>query len=339
MSGDGNTGRRRSGSRGGARAVRNALLSPVQCLLLALALSVIPALPRRREVALGRWLGRRLASMKRFRSVALANLDIAYGDRKTAEEKLSLHLASMEHLGMVVLDYFWFSRRTRERIAKYCTAGDAAVERWISGNFGGSFISAHLGNWDLGGVFIASSGRVLWSVYKPFGSGMATRMLARFRGRQGQRAIQRRGAIAGVMRAIRANDLTALLLDQHIPPADGGVYVPFFGVPATFSGAVGVLSHRLGSPILVAAMIHDAEKDVYALRSFLEIPGGETKARDPVSLTREIAGAIRRMIEAHPEQWLWSYRRWKRIPRGADASLYPFYAKPDENGVYTEAAE
>ncbi len=319
-----------------ARAVRDALISPFQCFLLLLALWIIPALPRRREVALGRWLGRRLASMNRFRSIALANLDLAYGDRKTAEEKKALHLSSMEHLGMIVLDYFWFSRHTHERVAKLCRAGDETIERWISGSFGGSFISAHLGNWDLGGVFVADSSRVLWSVYKPFGTGMATKMLARFRSCRGQRVIQRRGAIAGVMRAIRSNDLTALLLDQHVAPADGGIYVPFFGVPATVSGAVGVLSHRLGSPILITAMIHDEETDTYVLRTFREISGEEAGERDPDSLTREIAEVIQRMVEAHPEQWLWSYKRWKRIPKGADASLYPFYAKPDEAGVYTE---
>lgn len=337
--GNGEQRRPRRNKRALRRVVRDALLSPFQCFLLLLALWIIPALPRKREVALGRWLGRRLAAMKRFRSIALANLDLAYGDRKTPEEKQALHLASMEHLGMIVLDYFWFSRHTRERVAKYCKAGDETIERWNSGTFGGSFISAHLGNWDLGGVFVASSGRTLWSVYKPFGTGMATKLLARFRSCQGQRVIQRHGAITGVMRAIRSNDLTALLLDQHVAPADGGIYVPFFGVPATVSGAVGTLSHRLGSPILITAMIHDAATDTYALHTFREISGEEAKARDPDSLTREIAAVIQRMVETHPEQWLWSYKRWKRIPKGADASLYPFYAKPDENGVYTERAE
>jgi hypothetical protein len=35
-------------------------------------------------------------------------------------------------------------------------------------------------------------------------------------------------------------------------------------------------------------------------------------------------------IKAHPEAWLWSYKRWRYIPLGADPAPFPFYALPPE---------
>ena len=35
-------------------------------------------------------------------------------------------------------------------------------------------------------------------------------------------------------------------------------------------------------------------------------------------------------IAAHPEAWLWAYKRWRYIPLGADPSPFPWYALPPE---------
>ncbi|MGI5869477.1 MAG: hypothetical protein ACOX9C_08555 [Kiritimatiellia bacterium] len=37
------------------------------------------------------------------------------------------------------------------------------------------------------------------------------------------------------------------------------------------------------------------------------------------------------MILAHPEQWLWFYRRWKRWPLDHDPARFPFYASIDRS--------
>ena len=203
------------------------------------------------------------------------------------------------------------------------------MKKWIEGDFPGVLVTAHLGNWELAGLRIAASGRRLWSVFKPLGNRAVARRMRRFRGGCGQRVIPREGAMVGIVRALRARDLVAMLLDQHVEARDGGVYRDFLGTPATFSGAVGVLAHRLRAPILVAAAVHDGARDVYVMRSIREFTAEEVAATAPDALTDGIVRALEEMVLHWPEQWLWMYRRWKRWCPGDDPARFPRYARLD----------
>lgn len=316
------------------RAVGHAIVAVPQALLLGLGILFIPMLPRRCELALGHFIG---SVMVWFRSrsyrYARANLDIVYRDTKTDAEKHRLAKASLRHFGQVLADYFWFSRHVKERVAKYCSFADETTTRWGTEQFPGLFVSAHIGNWELGGLMIASRGRSMSSVFRPIGVGAATRMLARFRKGEGQGIIPREGAMRGIIKAFREKGVVALLLDQHTDTFDGGEYVDFLGLPATVSGAVGTLSHRMKTPVLVTGMIYDAKADHYSLRTMREFSAEETAAMDPHELTKAIADGICKLILEYPEQWLWAYRRWKRYRYGDDPARYPFYACLDPSTV------
>lgn len=316
------------------KAVVHAIVALPQAVLLGLGMLLIPLLPRRCELAFGHFIGR-VMTVFRSRSYryARANLDIVYRDTKSDAEKHALAKASLEHLGQVLMDYFWFSRHVKARVAKYCSFADETTRRWGTTQFPGLFVSAHIGNWELGGLLIASQGRAMSSVFRPIGVGAATRMLARFRKGEGQGIIPREGAMRGILKAFREKGVVALLLDQHTDTFDGGEYVDFLGLPATVSGAVGTLSHRMKTPVLITGMFYDAATDRYSLRTIREISAEETAAMDPHDLTRAIAEGVCTMILEYPGQWLWSYRRWKRYRYGDDPARYPFYARLDPSTV------
>ena len=312
------------------RRLRKALAAIPQNFFLWLGSAVVPLLSRRGEIRLARaihWL----LCRPRFRwyRYAKTNVDIVYGAAKTEEEKNRIVRASFDNLARVVLDYFWFARRTQERLERHCEIGDETMRRWVEGDFPGVIVTAHLGNWELAGLYIASRGRRLWSVFKPIGSRTVARRLRKFRNGCEQRVIPREGAMTGVLRALRARDVVAMVLDQHVDGRDGGVYHDFLGLPASFSPAVGTLAHRLRVPVLVGAGVRDEASDKVVLRTFREFTAEETAAMEPDALTRAIADAIGGMVLRWPEQWMWQYRRWKRWQPGDDPKRFPWYAKED----------
>ena len=316
--------------RHGLRLLRRTLAAIPQNIFLWLGSLVVPTLSRTGEHRLARFISWLLCRpCFRWCRCARTNLDIVYGDTKTPEEKCRILRASFDNAALVVTDYFWFGRRTEERLEHHCAVGDDTIRRWIEGDFPGVFVTAHLGSWETAGLYIASRGRRLWSVFKPIGSRAVTRRMRRFRSGCEQRVIPREGAMTGVLRALRARDVVAMVLDQHVDGRDGGVYLDFLGLPAAFSPAVGTLAHRLRVPVLVAAGVRDAETDRVVLRSFREFTAEETAAMEPEALTRAIADAIGGMILRWPEQWLWTYRRWKRWQPGDDPKRFPWYAKLD----------
>lgn len=301
-----------------------------ELLLLGLGIVLIGPLPRGIE----RWLGRMVGLSffrfhRRYRRVARQNVDLVFGDRLTDREKTAFIRKCFLHAGQVVVDYFWFSCRVGKRISTYCEFGDESARRWVTESFPGIFCTAHFGNWELGGHFISQHGRHLSSVFKSVGGNAVSKMLRHFRGSSGQHVIERKGAMKGVVRALRANAVVAMLLDQHTELTDGGIYLEFFGLPATFSQSVGVLSYRLKVPILIAAMVYDGERDRYVMRTIREITAETAASMTPESITCAIRDGFEEMICRWPHQWLWMYRRWKRFRLCDDSTRFPSYARLD----------
>ncbi|MGI5869476.1 MAG: lysophospholipid acyltransferase family protein [Kiritimatiellia bacterium] len=311
---------------------RRKLLPYVETVALWLPSRLVPRLSRRAQRRLARVVGVVMASIpSRSRRIARANLDIVYGDTKTPREKRALLRAAFDHSALVLLDYFWFSRHTAERLTRHCVPADERMERWIVGRFPGLLVTGHFGNWELGGQYIALRGRSMWSVYRPIGTSRTLEPLLKFRRATGQQVIAREGAMMGMMRALRRNSLVALLLDQHTDPSDGGFYLDFFGLPAAFSNAAGHIANRLKIPIAIAGVFYNAAEDRYRLTIIDVISGEEAAALEPKAITTRIVADFERMILDHPEQWLWVYRRWKRWPLGDDPDRFPFYAVVDRS--------
>ncbi len=313
-----------------SKKIRHVFYVVFEFIVVGMMRIVIPRLSRCTEKKLAVGLGNFLfvfgGSSKR---IALANLDIVYKTKKTPIEKKAIMKAAYRHAALVMLDYFWFSRETFKRLDAFCRVESDEVNQWISGTSPGIFVTAHIGNWELAGQYVASRGRAMWSVYRPIGTRKTLRTLLDFRKATGQKVIARDGAMVGMLRALHSNGLVALVLDQHTEVIDGGVYVDFFSLPATFSNSPGVLAKRLGVPICVVCAIHDAVSDQYVLKSYDVISAHDIADMSPEAIPARIAKGISTMILDNPEQWLWGYRRWKRYRAQDDPDKFPFYAKKD----------
>ena len=292
--------------------------------LFDLGFAIIPALPRRAVVALARgagWLAYHLA--RRDRRIALANLDLAYGDSLPAREKAEIAKQSFRTFALVLLDFFWFTRQMRERVERYVVF-DKAVVAWF-GNGPLIAVTAHFGNWEVMGKSAAFLGMALASVAKPQRNPMIDARLNRMRAATGQRVIPREGALKALLKILREHGTVALLLDQDTRLSEGGVFVRFFGVPVPMSNAAAALALKTNAPIITAfcAMQPGGHYRVYVSEP---LQPADIKDLSPAELTQRIAGMLEQEIRREPGQWLWMYKRWKRRMPGFDPARYPFYA-------------
>ena len=128
-----------------------------------LAAFILPRLSRRGILRLADFLaGLALRFTKRERRVALANLELIYGDSKTEAERLALARASFRTMAITTLDVFWFSRHTEARLdryAKFDEAFDQALTHHPS-----LFVTAHYGNWEVMGQAVAHKGHPISSI-------------------------------------------------------------------------------------------------------------------------------------------------------------------------------
>lgn len=299
--------------------------SKAEAWLFDACMAIIPRLPRFLLVGFARfssWAGWYMA--RRDRRIALANLKLAFGDTLTDRQRAWIVRRSFQCFAQTVLDYMWFSRDTQRRLARYVTF-DESVAKWV--RRGGPFVAvtAHFGNWELLGKYTAMQGVTLATVVKPVRNVAIDQRVNAFRATLGQVVVPRQGALRTLMRVLKEKGVVALLLDQDTRPEEGGVFVPFFGVPAPVSNAAALLALRFGVPLVPAFSRAEpgGRYRCYACEALMPeqfAEGGQE------ALTVRITAAIEAEIRAAPEQWLWTYKRWKRRQPGVDPSLYPFYA-------------
>ena len=294
-----------------------------EAMLVAAGLALIPLLPRRGVVALARWLGVLAFRLsRRDRRIATANVELAFGASRTEAEKRAIVRESFEVMALVLLDVFWFQRRTAARLRRHVSF-DASYHAHCAPHAPCILVTAHYGNWEATGLAVALDGPPLHSVAAPLKNRYVDAMLAHARNLTGQQVVPRRGAVKALLRVLHGGGRTAFLMDQNTLPDEGGQFVAFFGRPVPVSGAAEMLALRTGAPVVFGYSVVDDSGNyvVHCLPTLFPGAGGP-------GITQRTTGMLEDLLRQRPGQWLWMYKRWKFVPPGADGTQYPYYARP-----------
>lgn len=304
------------------------LRRPFEYALARLSLFIIPRLSRKSVLALSRLLGTlALWGMRHQGRTAMANLALVFPE-STNETKKKLLRASLQNFTLAILDTFWLARDTKARIANLVTLDPSFREKILVPG-AQVCITAHLGNWEVLGLAVSQQGYPLTSVAAPLKNPQVDKLFNGLRHMAGQRAISKQGALRHLLTTLRDGGKIALVLDQNVKPVHGGIFVNFFGIKAPFSAAAAQLALRTKAPILIGACIPDAA-GFYFTPPVIAIEMGHLPADEAAAvqtLTQRIALGLEQMIRAHPECWLWTYKRWKIRPLEEDPARYPFYTR------------
>jgi Kdo2-lipid IVA lauroyltransferase/acyltransferase len=306
------------------RSARRCLEAP----LTRLGLLVVPRLPRRAVLGLARAFGSCACLLAlHLRRVGLANLEIAFGAASSRADKRRILRRSFQSFALVVLDTLWLSRDTRSRVESLVRF-DSEYSRLFQRK-AQICVTGHLGNWEVMGLAFGVRGYPLASVAAPLANPAVDELFNRMRAATGQRVISVRGALRSLIRTLREGGKIALLLDQNTKPAEGGVFVDFFGLPVPIASAAAALALRTGAELFVGACVPQADGTYRALAPRrIPVPDAAgAGANAEAALTAEIARGLEELVRANPEHWLWMYKRWKYVAPGLERARYPFYAK------------
>jgi len=296
--------------------------------MVRLGLAVLPYWPRGMILAAARLagtVGYWVAPGQR--RITMANLDIAFGNRKSSAEKRRLAVNAFQTMALVFLDYFWFIRHTDERVLKYII-----IDKSLSLYYPpppAVVVTAHFGNWELLSRGMAAAGYKHEAVSAPLSNPAVDKIIISFRTTKNAKMIPMRGAVRGLLRALHNGIYIALLLDQNTKPRDGGIFVDFFGLPVPISTSAAILAERVNVPIgSLFCMVQWSGKYLIYSLPLIRTANAPATADSVRDLTQKIAAVFQQEIEKHPEQWMWMYKRWKHIKPGRPAGDYPFYSKP-----------
>ncbi|MGH9398561.1 MAG: lysophospholipid acyltransferase family protein [Terriglobia bacterium] len=260
--------------------------------------------------ALSYWLWPRL------RSTGLWNLRLAYPEWTNRQRRRVL-FSSFQSLGRMLADFAHFPRWDRANIEQFIVYdGFEHFERARSLGKGMLFLTAHFGNWELGSFAHGIHGHPVNFVARRLDNPRMDSLINHYRRLSGGRPIDKSDFARQTLRALRRDEPVGILMDQNMMPAEG-VFVNFFGRPASTTFSPARVAQKTGAPLILGLVIWDSQLRKYRLRfesvGWIERPDPEEEIRVN---TQNFTALLEQCIRQYPSQWLWVHRRWKTRPPG-----------------------
>ncbi len=271
-----------------------------------------------RAVALGARIGRIAMELDRWtRPVAMKNLEIAFPDI-TPAARLEIIRGMYRNWGRMMAEWSQMDRLDRSNIERYVTY--EGKENWDeaerrSNGRGLLVMTAHLGNWELLNVAHSIYGYRIAIVHRPLRNPLMDREVCAARVRCGNALIARKAGAIEMARMLRRNWMIAVALDLDVRQ---GVFVDFFGLPASTTDGVARLAMVSGAPVLPCFMVRqgDSARHKITILPPIELARTGSRADDVRENTQRFTTTIEQMVRRYPEQWNWIHRRWKTRPPG-----------------------
>jgi KDO2-lipid IV(A) lauroyltransferase len=223
-------------------------------------------------------------------------------------------------LGISAVELLWLGADGKALPAERTTIDPASREAWssvLARGRGVVIAASHTGNWDLAACAIAREVELV-----VVNKRLSIRSLDHFwRSTRMAHGVGLAGARDALRRArdvLRRRGAVAMVIDQVPDKRRHAIDVPFLGRPALVDRSPAALAAVARVPLVVAASRRDERGNHVLYVLDVRIPPERAAARrswvhdTTVAATR----ALETFVRAHPAQWLWLHRRWKRLDPG-----------------------
>jgi KDO2-lipid IV(A) lauroyltransferase len=250
--------------------------------------------------------------LKSRRRIALENLRRAFGNTKSEPELDRIVHRVFLNVAMTTVEFARQPTLTREKILEMVPEyeGIEHFDRILDEGRGAMLVTGHFGNWELLGAWMAAKGYPTDFIVGRQHNEKVDEKLNSFRSGLGIGLIPVGEAPRRAMRALRGNRFVALVSDQHA--TSHPVVVDFFGRPAATPRGPAMFAVKVNCPIVSGVLIREKFNRHRAViyPPFYPPQSGDTE-KDVTTLTQQYTSRFEAAIREHPDQWMWTHRRWK----------------------------
>jgi KDO2-lipid IV(A) lauroyltransferase len=270
---------------------------------------------------IGKLIGRVMYALDaKHRKIAVKNIERAEGMPKREKDIHRLVRRVYEHFAVGAIETLliprMMSRGDLDRIVKLEDFHhlDAALAK----GRGAIVVLAHMGNWEVGGLAVSRKGYDLSSIARPIENPYLDAYVNRLRKSTGQEIIPKHRAVRSMAESLKANKILAILADQNA--RKNGIFVPFFGRPASTVRSPALMALKYGAPILAVNLFRSGRNEYRCVMTpEIPIPRGLDREKTVEKITADVTARLEGFIREHPEQWMWLHARWKTKPENEKA--------------------
>lgn len=284
-------------------------------MLLLKPLSGVPRPVAKAIAQMMGWWGYMLAA--RLRRVAYFNLQLALPDLSKSQRQKIVR-GVFKNFARLLAEFSQFPKLTAQNVAGVVILdGFENYEEAKKRGKGVLLMTAHFGAWELASFAHSVYGHPMKFLVRPLDNERVDALIMRYRQLTGNIGIDKRNSIREILRSLRNNEVIGILIDQNATREEG-VFVNFFGIPASTTAGLTTLAMRTGAAVVPAFIIWDDRLMKHRLRfePTVEMVDTGNFQADVVSNTTQFNQVLEEKIRSYPDQWLWVHRRWKTRPPG-----------------------
>lgn len=272
-------------------------------------------LPRKIGLAVGKLIGYLVYCIdKKHRQIAFSNLNTAFSTQFSSTEIKRIAKSCFRHFGRSLVDILKIGRLCPEEINRLMIVeGEEHLRDSFRLKRGALLFSAHFGNWEIASAFLSQKGK-LSVIARYLDNKPLEKELSGIRRGFGATVIYKHQAARSILRALQANEMVAVLIDQNVIRSQA-IFVDFFGKPAATTPSLAAFYLKTRAP-LIPVFCFPASHRKYHLQIHepLEIALTGEENTDVLKITQLCTKIIQTQIEKYPEFWFWFHNRWKTRP-------------------------
>ena len=250
---------------------------------------------------------------KRFH-VVMTNLDLAFGETKTKEEKLEIakkcYYNFAKYLG---INFILNQNTTKQKILeKVVFKNEHFLLDAMKSGRPIIVTTAHFGQWEIFGLAVAARFGASSALGRKLDSSVMDKILRANRAQFDVELIDKDGGAKDILKALKARRIVGILVDQNTAPKDG-IKVQFFGKDVLHTPAASVLAQKTNALIINAFIYQKGENlNEICFEEPIDISTFD-KEYAVQKATQMQCSACEEMVRARPEEYFWFHQRFKRF--------------------------
>ena len=177
----------------------------------------------------------------------------------------------------------------------------------------------HFGTWEIMNFWLGQYTQPI-IMYKPSKDAGVDRFMLEARQRMDATLVPAdESGVRAVFKALKRGGFTAILPDQ-VPDTAGGIFSPFFGHEVLTSTLVSRLAQKTGCSVIGLSCIRNNNNISFDI--ICEALTADIASKNLQLAVNSLNAEMQRMISRAPEQYVWAYKRFKRMQNKQLENIY-----------------
>ncbi len=214
-----------------------------------------------------------------------------------------------QHFGLMVYEIFKCDKDAL--VDNASIEGLDNIEEAINSGKSVLLATGHFGNWEMLGFYLLKRKIKLSAIAKKQRNPFFDEYFVQFRAKYGLDLIYQKGALKGILRAIKDNRMIFFLHDQDARKS--GETMPFMNHDASVFMGIAKIALKANLPIMPA--YHIRTKEGKSIFRFEKIFYPSDEDMTAFEVMDKLNNSLAEMITKYPELWFWVHKRWKSVER------------------------